>query len=125
MAYWDAGTESAHKGNCRTLGKLGIETLFEPTKICPKDSMFLVTPATGFSSRMANKIDRTPRPYTLISKHLLLNSISPRSATLVRVPGILPPDVGGAISNTSSSKRMEDRTYIAVFSHGLTGGGHA
>jgi signal recognition particle subunit SRP19 len=61
--------------------------------------------------------------YTLISKHLLDNPTTPQLATIVRVPGVPPPDLKKEYPKPAVPKGWKIGTILPYYSPGLTGGG--
>ena len=61
--------------------------------------------------------------YTLISQHLLAHPTTPQSATLVRVPGIPPPDLNKPYPTPAIPKGWKMSSTLPYYSPALTGGG--
>jgi signal recognition particle subunit SRP19 len=61
--------------------------------------------------------------YTLISQHLLAHPTSSQSATLVRVPGVPPPDPNKPYPTPAIPKGWKMSSILPYYSPGLTGGG--
>ena len=123
-------------------GKLRLETLFEPTKIHPKDwanpgrvkirvkgglnknvknSTFTLIDTMRFGKLLMKKTEH--HLYTLISQHLLGHPTTPQSATLVRVPGVPPPDLSKPYPEPAVPKGWKMSNILPYYSPGLTGGG--
>ncbi|KAK0125699.1 signal recognition particle subunit [Cadophora gregata] len=104
-------------------GRLGLETLFEPTKIHPKDwsnpGRVKIKLKGGRNSSIKNK----HHLYTLVSAHLKANPSTHATASLVRVPGVPPPDATKEYPQPAVPKRWKMNTLLPHYSPALTGGG--
>ncbi|EKD19539.1 uncharacterized protein L3040_002582 [Drepanopeziza brunnea f. sp. 'multigermtubi'] len=103
--------------------RLGLETLFEPTKIHPKDwanpGRVKIKLKGGRNGRVKNK----HHLYILISAHLKANPTTPSTASQVQVPGIPPRDPSKPYPEPSVPKGWKMSTLLPHYSPALTGGG--
>ena len=127
-------------------GKLRLETLFEPTKIHPKDwanpgrvkirvkgglnknvknSMFSLYFASSSRLKCLGYTNKRIEHhlYTLISQHLIAHPTTPQSAILVKVPGVPPPDLSKPYPAPAIPKGWKMGSILPYYSPGLTGGG--
>jgi signal recognition particle subunit SRP19 len=61
--------------------------------------------------------------YTLISKHLIANPTTRESASMVRIPGLQPPDASKPYPTPAVPKGWKMGSILPYYSPGLTGGG--
>ena len=61
--------------------------------------------------------------YTLISKHLQANPTTTKTASMVRVPGVPPPNLEKEYPTPAIPKGWKMGTILPHYSPGLTGGG--
>lgn len=122
-------------------GRLRLETLFEPAKTHPKDwanpGRVKVKLKGGQNAQIKNSkllviwklwkllICVLPEHhlYTLISKHLLQNPTTAKTATLVRVPGVPPPDSSKPYPEPAVPKGWKMGNILPYYSPALPGDG--
>ncbi|KAH8766555.1 signal recognition particle, SRP19 subunit [Hyaloscypha finlandica] len=103
--------------------RLRLETLFEPSKLHPKDwanpGRVKIKLKGGANKSIKNK----HHLYTLISAHLKANPTTTATASLVRVPGVPPPDPAKEYPKPAIPKGWKMGNILPHYSPGLTGGG--
>ncbi|KAH7419548.1 signal recognition particle, SRP19 subunit [Cadophora sp. MPI-SDFR-AT-0126] len=100
-------------------GRLGLETLFEPTKIHPKDW----SNPGRVKIKLKGGRNTKHHLYTLVSAHLKANPSTNATASLVRVPGVPPPDASKPYPQPAVPKGWKMNSLLPHYSPALTGGG--
>ncbi|CAG8961154.1 hypothetical protein HYFRA_00002697 [Hymenoscyphus fraxineus] len=105
------------------VGRLGLETLFEPAKIHPKDwanpGRVKVKVKGGNNKSIKNK----HHLYILISQYLKANPTTEAAAIRVRVPGVPVPDAKKPYPKPAIPKGRTMGDILPYYSPALSGGG--
>ncbi|CAL3966627.1 hypothetical protein PZA11_003218 [Diplocarpon coronariae] len=104
-------------------GRLGLETLFEPMKIHPKDWANPGRVKIKLKGGRNRNIKNKHHLYILISAHLKANPSTPATSSLVRVPGMPPPDPSKPYPEPAVPKGWNMNKLLPHYSPALTGGG--
>ncbi|KAG4440341.1 hypothetical protein IFR05_004193 [Cadophora sp. M221] len=102
---------------------LGLETLFEPTKIHPKDWSNPGRVKIKLKGGRITNIKNKHHLYTQVSAHLKKNLSTQKTASMVHVPGIPPPDKSKPYPEPAVPKGWKMNTLLPHYSPALTGGG--
>ncbi|KAI0995360.1 hypothetical protein K3495_g12822 [Podosphaera aphanis] len=104
-------------------GRLGLETLLEPTKCHPKDwanpGRVKVKLRGGRNPNIKNK----HHLYIFIAKHLLANPSTTTTASAILVPSIPPPDPSKEYPTPAVPRGWKMGSILPYYSPALSGGG--
>ncbi|OBT67930.1 hypothetical protein VE03_02586 [Pseudogymnoascus sp. 23342-1-I1] len=104
-------------------GRLRLETLFEPTKLHPKDwsnpGRVKVRVKGGDNKNVQSK----HHLYLLVAAHLRANPTTTKTATLVRVPGAPPPDPSKPYPVPAVPTGWKMGSILPYYSPAMSGGG--
>ncbi|KAI9811684.1 MAG: signal recognition particle subunit [Thelocarpon impressellum] len=108
------------------IGNLGLNALFEPGKLHPKDwanpgrvKVLVKADGKAVSPRVKNK----HHLYTLISAHLRAHPTTPESALKLRIPNLPPPDPSKPFPTPAVPRGWKLGTILPLHSAALGGGG--
>ncbi|KAK2629225.1 hypothetical protein QTJ16_000045 [Diplocarpon rosae] len=104
-------------------GRLGLDTLFEPMKIHPKDWANPGRVKVKLKGGRNRNIKNKHHLYILISAHLKANPSTPATSSLVRIPGMPTPDASKPYPEPAIPKGWKMNKLLPHYSPALTGGG--